>query len=129
MLEPGHLQQSLPESLCYHLIFFFFQILEQVPLRRICDLPPSIVAPELVHALQVCWVHAFGMPPQDVSIYVSDREVQKHVNRTHLSGSLNHLPVQVQPIRIKQAQPATILFPADIRKNLLQQNAVELEGD
>ena len=64
------------------------------------------------------------MPPQHVSIDVCNWEIHEHVDRTHFPGSLDHFPIQLQSVWIKQAQPATVLLPPSIRKDLLQQNAV-----
>jgi hypothetical protein len=65
----------LPKSLGNDFVFFFVQMPEEIPRCRIGDLSPRIVSPELVHAFQVCCVNTFGMPPQNVSIYVGNREV------------------------------------------------------
>src|SRR5207253_8741948 len=62
--------------------------------------------------------------PQHVSIDVCNWEIHEHVDRTHFPGSLDHFPIQLQSVWIKQAQPATVLLPPNIRKDLLQQNAV-----
>src|SRR6266513_5341276 len=97
---------------------------EEIPFRRICNLSPRIVSPEFGHALQVCCVNTLGMSPQHVSIDVSHWEIQKHVDRAHLPSDLDNVPIQLQTIWVKQAQPATILFPPNIGKNLLKQNAI-----
>jgi hypothetical protein len=49
---------------------------------------------------------------------------KKHVDRPHLPGGFDHFPIQLQTIGIEQAHPASKLFPANLWKNFLQQNAV-----
>src|SRR5205807_657561 len=68
---------------------------------------PGIVSPKGIHAGDVGLGHAFWVSPEDVPVHVRYGKVQEHIDGPHLPDRSDDFPVEVQTIRVKQAQTSS----------------------
>lgn len=74
----------------------------------------------------MCGRDPFWITPQDVPVHIRHWKVQEKINRPHLAGTKNHIPIEIEPIRIEYAQPAPVVFVPDFREDVLKQNFIAI---
>ena len=82
--------------------------------------------PEGVHSDNALFVYPLWISPEGSSVHIHGGKVQKQLNASHLTGRLDYVPVEIQAIRIEQAEATTVVFKPDLRENLFQQNSVAI---
>jgi hypothetical protein len=77
---------------------------------------PGLVTPQFGHPVDPALRHLLRIAPDGVAIDVHDGEVKKHVDRLRLSRLPDHIPNEVEPVRIEEAQRAVEILVLDRRQ-------------
>ena len=67
----------------------------------------------------------FWVFPDRVSVHVHDRKVKEHVDGFGLPGLVHHLPLNMQSVRVEQAQGAFVIRKLNLRQQFLRRYSVE----
>ena len=70
---------------------------------------PRFVADEASQLVYVALQALFHLFPQSVSVDVLDHEVQEYFDGPRLSGRLDHLPGQIDVVRIREVERTPVV--------------------
>jgi hypothetical protein len=90
------------------------------PPTELEPLLPRFAAPEAVHALNAVRRCAVGLPPDGVPVHVHDREIEEQIDSAGFTSELDHVPIEMQSVRIEHAQGAIVEPVLDRRQQLTQ---------
>lgn len=129
MRKTGHVLESLPVGFSNSLVgrrlpFPLGSKQGQLWRRRVERASPRLVPPESGKPLCLLGVYRVGVLAEGISIDVHGWEVDEELGRPQASQRLNGLPVELEAVRVEDAERSAIIPVQESWSNLVNEHSV-----
>ena len=91
---------------------------------RIGYLPPRLISPEGIHSIDIFRINTIWIFPEYVAVNVGNGKVEEDFNTLHFTCFRDYFPIQMEPVRVEDANRPPIVLIANPWKYFLQQELV-----